>query len=161
MKTMKKYLSALLLLILSMIITVISGMSGCGVNGGSNSGSGSSAAKGGIDLDLTMLSSTLAYGEAINIISNPKDYAGRTIKIRGPYYADYQQTGSATHYVIVSDETSCCRQGLRFIWDGMHKYPEDYPYENAQIELVGEYKTYEEYGRVYGYLFVGGISILD
>ena len=33
---------------------------------------------------------------------------------------------------------ACCAQGLEFVWgDGSHKYPDEYPAEDAEIEVQG------------------------
>ena len=40
---------------------------------------------------------------------------------------------------------ACCAQGLEFVWgDGSHKYPDEYPAEDTEIEVQGTFKTYKE-----------------
>lgn len=43
------------------------------------------ASAGGIDVDLTALSSTMVYSEVYNIITNPEDYIGKTVKMHGQF----------------------------------------------------------------------------
>lgn len=36
-------------------------------------------------------------------------------------------------------------QGLEFVWgDGSHKYPDEYPAEDTEIEVQGTFETYKE-----------------
>ena len=116
---------------------------------------------GGVDVDLTALSSTMVYAEVYNMMTSPDDYMGKTIKMSGPYYASfYDETGSYYHYVIVEDASACCQSGLEFIWKGEHNYPNDYPADQTKIEVVGVFESYEELGQTYYYLSVDDIGVL-
>ena len=116
----------------------------------------------GIDIDLTKLGSTVAYVEVIDILSNPDDYMGKIIKIRGSMFNSYyDQTDKYYQYVIVGDATACCQQGIEFVWNGDHTYPDDYPQDDTSIELVGEFGRYEEEGVIYCYLGVDDITVLS
>ena len=57
-----------------------------------------------IDVDLTLLSSTMVFSEVSNILSNPPDYAGKTIKMRGIYNC-YEDPNTAIITVPVSFRT--------------------------------------------------------
>ena len=71
----------------------------------------------------------------------------------GQYYtAFYEATGLFYHYVVVDDSTSCCREGLEFVWDG------DLPEEETKIEITGVFGEYEELGRTYYYLLADSVS---
>ena len=119
------------------------------------------AANDGVDVDLTVLSKTIAFAELINMQKNPEDYLGKIIKIRGSYYAAYsEKIGAYRNNIIVSDASYCCEQGMRFLWTGEHSYPEDYPYDNASIELIGEFVYEEEPDFTYYCLSVDDISVL-
>ena len=114
-----------------------------------------------VDVDLTALSSTMIYAEVYNIMTNPDDYMGKTIKMTGPYNASYyDETGLYYHYVVVEDAASCCQQGLEFVWNGEHTYPDDYPESNSKIEVVGVFCSYDEFGTTYYCLSVDDISVL-
>lgn len=112
------------------------------------------AAGSGIDVDLTQMSSVMVYSEVYNIMMNPEAYLGQTIKIEGPYYASFwEETGNYYHYVIIEDAAACCTQGLEFIWgDGAHAYPEEYPEDYTEVEIVGTFSMYEEEGMTFYYL---------
>lgn len=114
-----------------------------------------------IDVDLTVLSSTMIYSEVYNMMVNPDDYLEKTIKVSGPYNAAYlEDTGKYYHFVVISDATACCQNGIEFIWDdNSHVYPDEYPESNTIIELVGVFSSYEELGETYYYLKTDGIII--
>jgi len=114
-----------------------------------------------VDVDLTVLSSTMVYAEVYNIVTNPKDYIGKTIKMSGTYYSSYfDKTSQFYHYVVNEDATACCSQGLEFIWKGTHTFPDDYPEDNSKIEVVGIFGRYDELGKTYYYLSVDDIVVL-
>ena len=160
---MKKHLSLPLLLVLIFIVAV-----GCEKKDASHNDNSapqtqeaSAAEVKTVDVDLTVLSSTMVYAEVNNILSNPDEYMGKTIKISGPYYASfYDKTGSYYHYVIVEDVAACCAQGLEFVWNGEHDYPGDYPEERTKIEVIGLFGSYDELGQTYYNLAVDEIIIV-
>lgn len=40
---------------------------------------------------------------------------------------------------------ACCAQGLEFVWgDGSHKYPDEYPAEDTEIEVQETFETHKE-----------------
>lgn len=113
-----------------------------------------------VDVDLTVLSSTMVYAEVYNMMSNPEEYVGKTIKIKGQYYSEYwDDTQRYYHYVIISDATACCQSGIEFIWDdNYHVYPDEYPENDTEIEISGVFDSYEELGQKYYYLSVEDID---
>ena len=144
---MIKYLSTLSLAVLLLVIAA-----GCTKSAPNGSD--------GIDVDLTALSSTMAFAEVSNILTKPAAYLGKTIKMSGVYESEYWDvTGKDYHYVIITDATSCCPQGLEFIRDGEHSYPDDYPAKQAHIEVVGVYDSYDEQGQTYYYLAVSDVVL--
>ncbi len=92
-----------------------------------------------IDIDLTKLSATMIYAEVYNMISNPKDYEGKIIKINGAY-SKYEDDYNLFHHVIIEDATACCQQGLEILLKEGFTYPE----ENTKISIVGEFEIYSE-----------------
>lgn len=115
-----------------------------------------------VDVDLTALSSTLVYAEVYNMMFSPENYIGKTVKMRGSYYASYyEETGEYYHYVIIEDAAACCKQGLEFIWNGEHAYPEDYPSDGSKVEVVGTFASYEELGVSYSYISTDKINIIE
>lgn len=140
-------------------------IAGCGREEPSQAGKNGSvtqaSADGVPDVDLTSMSSTMVYAEVSNIMTNPDKYFGKRIKIGGLYYASYfDETDLYYHYVIISDATACCKQGIEFIWKGEHTYPDDYPEEDAIVEIIGIFGKYDELDKTYYYLSVDSIKVL-
>ena len=52
----------------------------------------------------------------------------------------YDEAAKETYYAcIIQDATACCSQGLEYVLQD----PENYPQDNEQITVVGEFQTYE------------------
>ena len=151
---MKKNVAALLLLCL--ICTLATGCKGGETQETDVHQSGD------VDVDLTVLGSTMVYAEVFSMMNNPDQYKGKTVKMNGPYYASYyDETDLYYHYVIIEDAAACCQQGIEFIWNGDHNYPDDYPKDQTKIEVTGIFGSYDELGRTYYYLSVDDVSILE
>ena len=56
------------------------------------------------------------------------------------------------HACIIPDATACCAQGIEFVWEGDHVWPDDYPEEGADIIVTGRLETYDENGFTYLHL---------
>ncbi|MCR5082765.1 MAG: hypothetical protein K6B15_04745 [Parasporobacterium sp.] len=100
----------------------------------------------GVDVDLTVMSSTMVYSEVLNMMTTPEDYIGKVIKMEGIYSTFHDDaTGKSYYACIIQDATACCAQGIEFILSDSN-YPED----NGQIlSVVGTFDTYEENGVKY------------
>ncbi len=121
-----------------------------------------SQSEAGIDVDLTQLGANMVYAQVSNMMQSPDNYLGKTIRMSGPYYSYYfDQTKNVYHYVIIEDAAACCAQGLEFIWNGEHLFPEDYPPDDARVEMTGVYNKYEELGITYYYLAVDDVIVLE
>lgn len=102
---------------------------------------------GDIDIDLTQLSSTFVYSEVYDMMVKPENYIGKTIRMTGAFnvYED-EETGKIYYSCIISDATACCQQGIEFELKGKHKYPDDYPKQDEEITVTGEFEMYKEEG---------------
>jgi len=110
-------------------------------------------------IDLTVMNSNAVYAEVYGMMTSPEDYMGKTVKIKGVYAPSYyDKTGMNYHYVLIADALACCRQGIEFIWNGEHKYPDDYPKEGETVEITGVFGKYDELGETYYYLATDGIE---
>ncbi len=106
---------------------------------------GSREAAPGVDVDLTVLSSTMVYSEVYNMMVSPDNYKGKTVKMKGQYVPYYDEnTGKHYFDCFISDATACCSQGIEFILTDEYSYPEDYPQEGDTICVVGTFDTYME-----------------
>lgn len=104
----------------------------------------------GIDVDLTMLSSTMIYSEVYNMTNNPEKYVGKKVRIFGEVSVYLDETTNKTYYAcVISDATACCAQGLEFVMNDNYKNPDDYPAMGNNIIIDGIFDTYEEDGHTY------------
>ena len=108
---------------------------------------------GDIDVDLTVLSSTLVYAEVYHMVTAPQDYVGQTVKMQGTFAYYYDQEIDCYYSAcIIQDATACCSQGIEFVLTDEFKFPDDYPEPGTGICVIGEFSTYTEHGPVYGTL---------
>ena len=103
---------------------------------------------GGIDFDLTEMSSDIVYATIFQLMVAPEQYEGKTFKIKGIFYATYRDSVQKNcFYCIVQDAMVCCAQGMEFVWgDGSHIYPDESPEANAEVVVEGTLETYREDG---------------
>lgn len=140
------------MLLLSLLCTLGSGCSDKG---------GEGASEIAVDVDLSPLSETMLIASITNIMTDVDEYLGKTIKMKGPYLTDYyNETKSYYHYVGINDAEACCFYGFEFVLNGEHSYPDDYPEQNAVIEIIGVFGSYEELGQIWYYIAVGELTIL-
>ena len=98
-------------------------------------------------VDLTRMSATMVYAEVFNMMVEPENYVGKTIKMNGLFYVyPDEKKGTYTFACIIMDATACCAQGIEFRLRGEHAYPADYPEPNTNITVQGTFYTYEEDG---------------
>ena len=91
-----------------------------------------------VDVDLTKLSATMVYGEVFNILENPAQYRGKTIKIRGKYFAFHDPAKDEYHHsCVIWDATACCMQGMEF-----ELADKNYPPNESEITLIGKFDVY-------------------
>ena len=113
----------------------------------------SQPAAGKVDVDLTVLSSTMVYAEVYNMLYNdPESYLGKTVRARGEF-SIYQlvvdgvlQPDPVAYACIIADAAACCAEGMEFVLKDDLAYPDDYPEPGAEITVIGEFQSYEENG---------------
>ncbi len=103
-----------------------------------------------VDIDLSVMNADMIYATVYQFMIDPDSYIGKTIKIRGQYFASwYEETQQYYQYCFSADAAACCQQGLEFVLAGDYTYPDDYPEDYTEIEIVGCFTTYEELGQIY------------
>lgn len=111
-------------------------------------------------IDLTKLSDSMVYAELYVILTNPQEYLGRMISMKGEYFEYFNEVSdSYNFFVLTTDEDGCCQTGLEFVVDNDKiKYPEDYPKEKSTIEVTGIFtKGYDDESEYY-YLLTDSIE---
>ncbi len=98
-----------------------------------------------VDVDLTVLSSTMVYSEVYNMVMEPDGYVGKTVKIKGSFaYATDESTGKRYYACIVRDATACCAQGIEFEPTDNYSFPGDFPESGGDVTVFGTFDYYDE-----------------
>ena len=105
-----------------------------------------------VDIDLTALNTTMLQARVNEILDNPNEYKGKTVRVTGYYNKSYyDQTDKYYNYVLGYDQTMCCAAwGIEFMGDCVPEEIEQY----TTIGLVGTFDFYEELGQTYFYINV-------
>ena len=112
----------------------------------------------GVDIDLVAMSDTMVYAALLNIMRNPTNHLGQTIRVSGSYQPFFwHETGSYYHYVVVEGQAGCCPQRMEFMRGNNYVFPVDFPAEGTMIELIGVFSR----GDHWFYLAVDEMLILD
>lgn len=99
----------------------------------------SSSDKKKAEVDLTELSSTMVYSEVFNMMSEPENYIGKTVRMNGTL--DVYKDGDKTYYAcIIKDAAACCAQGIEFVLGDGSKYPKS----GSEVTVYGTFDTYKE-----------------
>lgn len=108
--------------------------------------------EGAIDVDLTALSSTMVYSEVYQMMTEPQNYVGKRVRMRGQFAVSQAdpEVADVDYYfaVLIADATACCQQGMEFVWEG-HDSPEDFPQEGTDLTVTGVFETYMEGDTMY------------
>ena len=114
-----------------------------------------------VDLDLTVMNSTMIYSVIYDMMINPDNYYGKTLMVDGFFdTVTDERAGARYFFVVVPDATACCVQGLEFMLDDSKKYPEDYPEVSKDIRVRGTFDSYEELGSTYYYIRTDELTVL-
>ena len=120
----------------------------------------SDAADTDIDVDLTVMSSTMAQAEFNRIFSNLEDYLGKTIKIAGPYYSFHlEQTGVLYRYVLIVEGDECCRIGIEIRSDDEGMSHTEFARQNALVEVIGILRTHMDFGYALPYIAIDELIV--
>ena len=105
---------------------------------------GAAAKTPGVDLDLTRLSSTMAYAALTNVVTDPNPYLGKMIKIKGQFDAFRDRDGNFYCGVTVTDPTACCASGLDCLFKSKYEYPKDYPEPGSDVTVAGRFAIHQD-----------------
>lgn len=102
-----------------------------------------------VDIDLTAMDSDMVYATVYQMTYvDPTPYEGKVFKAAGTFSVAMSTiTDNYYSYVLVKDALACCAQGIEFHWEsGNEVYPDDYPAEGSEIEVIGKFESYREDG---------------
>lgn len=103
-----------------------------------------------VDIDLTKMSSTMVYSTVFNMVNNPTNFVGKTMRMRGEYTTYHISVSDPTqiiHACIVRDAAGCCSQGLEFVLSNGN-----YPAGAGEITVVGTIAVQKISGKYVCYL---------
>ena len=96
-------------------------------------------------LDISEMSTTMAYTQVYNMTNFPEAFTDKTIKMKGVLATD---EGNTSYFCGVVDEAACCAAYMEFAWAGEHA-KEDYPALGTIVTIEGKFSTYVENGNTY------------
>ena len=106
-----------------------------------------------VDLDLSVMSSTIVYAEMYNIQFDPGQYLGKVVRLRGLYsYYREPSTGVSYYACVVPDATACCMQGMEFVPAIEPEDPDHFLEDSADITVTGRLEIYVDEGISYLHL---------
>ena len=122
----------------------------------------SSKSTGKFDYDFTKMGQSVAYSQLVDFMNEPTKYMGKTIKIKGDYYAQPSDDGKTTYYwIILNDTTACCSAYIEFLSDSGN-YPAKSSDPNSgdivTITASGVIDSYDELGQTYYILRADSIA---
>lgn len=92
-----------------------------------------------VDLDITAMSETVAYGQISYMMYEFEEYLGQTIKMEGIYQNFHvEDTGESYHYLMMMDETNCCQAALDIRLPPGTPYPE----VGAKLLVMGDFNLF-------------------
>ena len=115
-----------------------------------------------VDYDLSGMNFTMISSFFFQMLVDSETYENKTFKIKGNFQTfENEEDPTALPYfsVIMNDATMCCQEGIDFVWEGNHNWPEDYPEQDQEITIVGKYIVTEEDGFTYNYILASDILL--
>ena len=115
-----------------------------------------------VDFDLSNMNFTMISSFFFQMLVESEKYENKIFKIKGKFQSfENEEDASALPYfsVIMNDQTMCCQEGIDFIWEGDHKWPQDYPQQNQEITIIGKYIITEVDGITYNYILASDILL--
>ncbi len=119
----------------------------------------------GIDIDMSGMNYNLVNAMNFDMAMEPENFYGKVIKMRGQFFSGVEpETNLRFYYCILYDATACCQAGIDFQMSGNKIYPDDFPPEGTNIEIVGTFKDFSDLlndGRSYTGILCDSITVLD
>ena len=114
-----------------------------------------------VQMDFAGLNNTMAYAQMFNVVNNPKEYVGTTVRVKGTYVPipDPTREGLVYNFLVVADITACCEIGVEFFLDG-YRYPADFPPEYSEVELTGVFEMATVSGQQHISLKANSMTVL-
>lgn len=106
-----------------------------------------------VDVDLTVMNSNMVYAEVYNMMVQPTEYIGKSIKMRGSYNVFEDETTHQIYYTcIIQDATACCAQGIEFVPEDLDAFRAAGYASGDEITVEGEFQIYPDGEYMYAVL---------
>ena len=95
--------------------------------------------------ELAGMRGTMLYTMIYNMMKQPDDYLGRTIRVKGQFSAYVDEKSGRSYYACyIADAAGCCAQGLEFLPADALADPDDFPEPGTDISVRGEVALMQE-----------------
>lgn len=109
-------------------------------------------------IDMTHMSGNVIYGEVFAMMTEPQEYEGKTIRIKGLFNKQKDtETGKDYYFVLITDAQACCQQGIELKGKD-DAPPRGLPALGEEMVVEGKFGKYEVNGRKYYCIFVEKIT---
>lgn len=115
------------------------------------------------DYDLSDMNYNIVSSMNFDMAINPEKYYNKTIKMKGQFFSLEEDGGKRFYSCVVYDPTVCCQAGIDFVMSTDKKYPDDFPAEEAYIEITGPYTDFSSFfedGRSYSGILCDEIKVI-
>lgn len=101
------------------------------------------------DVDFTTMSKTIIFATMVNMIENPQEHIGQSVKMPGLFSVDVNDDGSSYVECYVMDGTQCCSQGIEVRFASKKDDERAQELDQSEAVIYGIFDTYREDGHTY------------
>lgn len=114
-----------------------------------------------LSVDLSKLNDTMAYAQMYEMVSNARQYEGKTVRLLGRYFQlPIPAKDRVMHVLVVTDNSLCCEIGMEFVLTGDPVYPDDFPENHSRIDITGMLEIRDQEGSPVPLLVVNEITAM-
>lgn len=106
-----------------------------------------------VDLDVTGFSITIVYALLENMVQNPDDYIGKTVKITGNMSTWKDSAGDDVYCLTIWDQTQCCSAEIRIKFDYEKVDKSSIPSPGEDYTVIGIFDSEFDGETYYSYLW--------
>lgn len=106
-----------------------------------------------VDLDVTEFSITIVYALLENMVQNPDDYIGKTVKITGNMSTWKDKNEDDVYCLTIWDQTQCCSAEIRIKFDYEKVDKSSIPSPGEDYTVIGIFDSEFDGETYYSYLW--------
>lgn len=99
-----------------------------------------------VDIDFTKMNQTMQMTFGVRLLSAPKDYVGKIIRLTGRFLSRVDETDGKRYYgcQMGSAGCSCCSPGvLEFVPKKSYVWPDGFPQMQSPVTVTGRLEMYD------------------